>query len=169
MTSDKSILTTPTIEDFRKEFPKPEGISDPVNEIHGFDKNSMEHTNVDHGWIAPNGTFFRCTYAEHDSWAERLLAYWDEIIVETFPSYLNIRTYEEDSCYKPSTSFRFYDGHSNEADYLVSLGWLKWMYRQSHHEILKGNRDISKRQWNRISWLNIYSSTSIYKIVDVNI
>ena len=148
-----SKLVTPTLEDLRKEFPKPTFVKGPVNEVHGYDKNSDDHVDVDHGWISPDGAFFRCEYGGHDEWSGNVMEYWPEIVDEHDAPYDTIKDYNG----------------GPPADYLVSQGWLKWMYRHTHHEILKGLRDITNSQWMRIGWLDIYSSTPKYKIIHVEV
>ena len=131
-------LVEPTVDDFRKNFIKPEKVIEPIN--------------VNHGWIAPNGAFFRCSYAGHEVWAENLMSYWHEMVEENKSLYSEVIPCPEG---KPA------------GDYLVSQGWMKWQYRDYYHEIITSGHEIHRLQWERIGWLNVHSSTDSYKIIIV--
>lgn len=142
-------LIEPTLEDFRKEFPKPEICT--------------RDYNVNHGWIAPNGEFFTCPYAGHTVWAETVMEYWPELVEENKALYTVVIPYEV-----KSLGFKQKYGQDMPPDdYMISQGWLKWMFRQTHHEIVKGGQDMTRRQWEKIGFLNVHSTTNTYKIIIV--
>ena len=149
MRGDICKLVEPTLDGFRENFPKPEPCT--------------RDYNVNHGWIAPHGEFFTCPYAGHSVWAENLMKYWPEVVDENKDPWTDVVPYSV-----RNEVFRTKYGQDMPADdYLVSQGWMKWMFRQTHHEIVTGGHEIFRLQWERIGWLNVHSTTDSYKIIIV--
>jgi len=154
--SGVSKLVVPSIEAFREEFPKPTPI-DRTDDVVG-------HTN--HGWIAPNGQFFRCGYAEHDIFSQNLMKYWPEVVAENVSRHYGFTPYDQ----RNNIFIKKYKIDMPSSDYLVSQGWMKWQYRQIYHELIRTKKPISADQWLTIGWLGVHSTTDTYKeiIVDVS-
>jgi len=164
------MLTTPTIDDFRKQFPCPVSI---YNRMRRSDERGCPciiypDSIIDllNGWISPDGKFFPCLYGEHYSWADSNMKYWEEFLYEEIPSYQKIVTFDDE--YNKIPPYRTYQ-EANEVfnikygqdmeyeDYLISQKWIKFQTRNNFHKIVAMEGNLVLRHWDRINWLTVHT------------